>query len=138
MSRNQKLAPLLAGRTIAAIEPPAPAAPTTTPTSAFAPSPGTTWHVRFSDGSTLAVRTDGTGPAGADQAPTGPVADVTQHGTTLALAFGPAAGANAGGTAGGNAAVADPTPAAPLVFQTAELAACVMLRDPQGRMTYAD
>ena len=123
MSRNQKLTPLLGGRTVTAVEPPTPTA-AATPAPAFAPTQGATWHVRFADGSTLAVRTDGTAPAGADGAHGAAVTDVTQRGTTLTIAFG----AGATGAKGGAA----------LVFQTAEATACVMLRDAQGRMEYAD
>ncbi len=123
MSRNQKLAPLLRGRTITAVEPPAPAA--SAPASPFAPSPAATWHVRFGDGSSLAVRTDGTAPAGADGATGLAVQDVTQRGTTLTLGLAtppqPAA-----------------SPAVALVFHTAEASACVMLRDAKGAMEYAD
>ncbi|GJG86499.1 hypothetical protein tb265_16800 [Gemmatimonadetes bacterium T265] len=117
MAHNQKLTPLLAGRVVAAVEPPSPAAPA--PASRFAPSPAATWHVRFGDGSTLAVRTDGTAPTGADRAIGAAVSDVTQKGTTFTLVLGaPAAGS--------------------LLFHTAEAAACVMLRDAKGQMEYAD
>ena len=114
MPHNQKLAPLLAGRAVAAVEPPAPDAPA--PASRFAPSPAATWHVRFADGSSLAVRTDGTAPQGVERAGGSVVADVVQKGTTLTLA-------GQGGA---------------IVFHTAEPAGCVMLRDGQGRMEYAD
>lgn len=123
MARNQKLTPLLAGRVVAAVEPPAPAP---APASRFAPSPAATWHVRFGNGSTLAVRTDGTPPEGVEGGPGAAVTDVTQRGTTLALVLGAAAA----GTAPGAPAV--------LVFHTAEPTACVMLRDAKGNMEYAD
>lgn len=115
MARNQKLAPLLTERTVAAVDPPASAVPA--PVSRFAPSAGATWTVRFDDGSTLAVRTDGTPPEGAEVAHGVAVGDVTQRGTTLTLAL-----------AGGKA----------LAFHTAEASGCVLLRDAQGAMVYAD
>ena len=116
MSPNQKLAPLLAGRTVVSVDP--PAAPAAPPASPFAPSGESTWRVRFADGSTLAVRTDGTPPDGADGARNVPVVDVLQRGTRFTLALGGAGGR--------------------LTFRTAEPAACVLLRDGKGRMEYAD
>ncbi len=115
MARNQKLAPLLAGRPVAAVEP--PALDDRAPVSRFVASPAATWHVRFGDGSALAVRTDGSAPQGADQGAGGKVASVEQKGTTLTLAL-----------EGGKA----------VVFRTAESAGCVMLRDAKGAMEYAD
>ncbi len=116
MPRNQKLAPLLAGRAVTAVEPPALDVPA--PASRFAPSQAATWHVRFADGSTLAVRTDGTAPEGVERAGGGAVADVVQKGTTLTLTLAGTGGA--------------------IVFHTAEPSACVMLRDGHGKMEYAD
>ena len=115
--RNQKLAPLLAGRAVAGVDPP-PAA-VAPPASPFAPSAATTWRVRLGDGAVLTVRTNGTPPAGTERAATAAVVDVAQQGTTLTLLL-----------------AGDPSRA--LVFHTAEPSACVMLRDAQGRMLYAD
>ena len=140
MPRNQKLAPLLHGRVVASVEPPALTA--TPPASPFAPSPAATWHVHLADGSILAVRTDGTAPSGVDHAAGASLVDVTQHGTELTLTLGPAApSANAAAASALSAAphVAAAAPAsATLVFHTAEPAGCVMLRDGKGAMEYAD
>lgn len=130
MAHQQKLTPLLEGHVIAAVEPPAPAAQTAAPVSPFAPSRAATWQVRFADGSTLGVRTNGSAPSGAEHAPGATVTDVTQHGTTLTLVLGAAPAAPA-------VAAADAAPE-PLVFETAEAAACVILRDAAGTMAYAD
>ena len=130
MARNQKLAPLLAGRVIATVEP--PAAQPAAPVSRFAPSAGATWTVRFADGSALTVRTDGSPPDGAERAGGAAVSDVTQRGTTLTLALAAGASPNAPPSAAGAAL------AGALVFHTAEASGCVMLRDAKGAMEYAD
>lgn len=136
MSRNQKLTPLLRGRDVAAVEPPARNAPA--PASRFAPSQGTTWHVHFGDGSTLAVRTDGTPPEGLDRAEHTAVTDVSQRGTTLTLTLGAAASTSTSAAPAAPAGTVAPHTPPALVFRTAEPAACVMLRDAEGRMEYAD
>ena len=98
MARNQKLTRVVAGRAIAGVDRPAPGQVV----------------VRFGDGSTMTVHTDGTAPAGPT---TGAVRAVRQQGTTLQL---------------------DLAPAGTLVLHTAEATANVMVRDARHALEYAD